>query len=50
MMTAYCAPTAIALAIYGLIVYVNEPVIAAFQMGSRGKTPAEINAAFPPLR
>ena len=50
MMTAYCAPTAIALAIYGLIVYVNEPVIAAFQMGSRGKSPAEINAAFPPLR
>jgi hypothetical protein len=30
LLTAYCAPTAIALAIYGLIVYLNEPVITAF--------------------
>ena len=44
--TGYCAPSAIALAVYGLIVYVNEPVIAAFAMASSGRTPAEIRAAF----
>jgi len=44
--TGYCAPSAIALAVYGLIVYVNEPVIAAFQMAESGRTPAEIRAAF----
>jgi hypothetical protein len=44
--TAYCAPTAIALAIYGLIVYVNEPVIMAFQMGDSGRPLAEIRAAY----
>ena len=49
LMTAYCAPTAIALAIYGLIVYVNEPVIAAFEMARRGRTTSEIHAAFPPV-
>jgi hypothetical protein len=32
--------------VYGLIVYVNEPVIAAFEMASSGRTPAEIRAAF----
>jgi hypothetical protein len=48
--TAYCAPTAIAVAIYGLIVYLDEPVIAAFAMGDRGRTVAEINAAFLPSR
>jgi hypothetical protein len=47
MFTGYCAPTAIALAIYGLIVYVNESVAAAFEMGSRGRTKAEIQGAFP---
>jgi hypothetical protein len=46
--TGYCAPTAIALAIYGLIVYVNESVVAAFQLGDQGRTKAEIQAAFPP--
>jgi hypothetical protein len=46
--TGYCAPTAIALAVYGLIVYVNEPVIAAFEMADSGRTPAEIRAAFEP--
>jgi hypothetical protein len=44
--TAYCAPTAIALAVYGLIVYLNEAVIAAFNMGDRGCKPAEIRATF----
>src|SRR5205823_5880308 len=37
MMTAYCAPTAIGLAVYGLIVYLNEPVVLAFQMGDSGR-------------
>jgi hypothetical protein len=47
MFTGYCAPTAIALAIYGLIVYVNESVVAAFELGSQGRSKAEIQAAFP---
>ena len=42
LLTAYCAPTAIALAIYGLIVYLNEPVIAAFAI-------REGQSATPPL-
>jgi hypothetical protein len=46
LITAYCAPTAIALAIYGLIVYVNEPVIMAFQMGDSGRPRAEIRTAY----
>jgi hypothetical protein len=47
MFTGYCAPTAIALAIYGLIVYVNESVALAFELGSQGRSKAEIQAAFP---
>lgn len=50
VITAYCAPTAIALAIYGLIVYVNEPVALAFALGEQGRSKAEIQAAFPPNR
>jgi hypothetical protein len=48
MVTAYCAPTGIALAVYGLIVYLNESVIAAFTLGDRGRSPAQIREAFPP--
>jgi hypothetical protein len=47
MFTGYCAPTAIGLAIYGLIVYVNESVIAAFELGEKKNSKAEIQAAFP---
>jgi hypothetical protein len=47
MMSGYCAPSGIALAIYGLIVYINEPVVAAFALGDGGRPPAEIQAAFP---
>ena len=47
IVTGYCAPTAIALAIYGLIVYVNESVVAAFELGTRGRSKAEIQATFP---
>lgn len=46
LVTGYCAPTAIALAIYGLIVYVNEPVIMAFQMGDSRRPRAEIRSAY----
>src|SRR5262245_742239 len=48
MVTGYCAPTSIGLAVYGLIVYLNESVAAAFQMGESGKTAADIHSAFPP--
>lgn len=50
MMTFYCAPTSIALAVYGLVVYLNDSVIAAFALGDAGKKPAEINQVFPPDR
>src|SRR5262245_35836563 len=46
--TVYCAPSAIAVTIYGLIVYVNEPVALAFRMADRGRTAQEIRSAFPP--
>jgi hypothetical protein len=42
----YCFPTALALGIYGLIVYLNEGVAEAFQMGKSGYTGAQITAAF----
>jgi hypothetical protein len=47
VLTGVCALSAIAIGIYGLIVYVNESVIVAFQMGTAGRSKAEINAAFP---
>ena len=49
MITGYCALTSIGLAVYGLIVYLNESVAAAFAMGESGKTNADIQAAFPPI-
>jgi hypothetical protein len=48
LVTCYCAASGIALAIYGLIVYLNEPVGLAFGMGECGRTAAEIRSAFPP--
>jgi hypothetical protein len=45
MFTCYCLPTALALAIYGLIVYLNEQSARAFQMGESGMSPNEIRAA-----
>jgi hypothetical protein len=44
VMTGFCALTAIALAIYGLVVYVNESVVVAFHLGDQGHNRAEINA------
>lgn len=48
VMTCYCAPTSIALLIYGLIVYLDSSVKEAFEMGARGHTPDQIDAAFNP--
>jgi len=47
MFTCYCAPTAIALGVYGLITYMNPEVAQAFAMGEAGRTREEILAAFP---
>jgi hypothetical protein len=44
--TCYCAPTSIALGVYGLITYLNYEVSQAFVMGEAGKTREEILAAF----
>ena len=40
--TCYCAPTAIGLLIYGLIIYLNQDVSRAFAMGEQGATPEQI--------
>jgi len=42
----YCAPTAIALFIYGLIVMLNPQVKQAFEMGEQGRSPADIQSHF----
>ncbi|NBW85881.1 MAG: hypothetical protein EBR23_03380 [Planctomycetia bacterium] len=44
--TCYCAPTAIALAVYGLITYLNPAVVAAFGLGDAGVPAARIRARF----
>ena len=41
----YCAPTAIGLLIYGLIIYLNQDVSRAFAMGEQGATPEQIKNA-----
>ncbi|HEV8483411.1 MAG TPA: hypothetical protein VGV87_07675 [Blastocatellia bacterium] len=42
MFTCYCAPTAIGLLIYGLIIYLNQDVSRAFEMGEQGASPDQI--------
>ena len=44
----YCAPTSIAMIIYGLIVFLNPAVQAAFQMGEQGTSSDAILNAFLP--
>jgi hypothetical protein len=44
--TCYCAPTSIALGVYGLVTYLNAEVGQAFAMGQAGKSRNEIQAAF----
>lgn len=48
--SCYCAPTSLALCIYGLIVYLNAPASSAFRMGEEGFTGDEIAMTFSPLR
>jgi hypothetical protein len=48
MFTCYCAPTAIALLVYGLMIYLNNAVRTAFQMGQQGQSAEQILAAFNP--
>jgi hypothetical protein len=38
VMTFYCAATSIALSVYGLIVYLNEAVVAAFEAEERKRS------------
>jgi hypothetical protein len=38
----FCAPTAIALLIFGLIIYLNADVQRAFELGEQGATPDQI--------
>jgi hypothetical protein len=44
----YCAPTGIAMIIYGLIVYLNPAVQAAFEMGEKGMPSDAILNSFLP--
>ncbi|MCA9063820.1 MAG: hypothetical protein KDA96_12195 [Planctomycetaceae bacterium] len=46
MISCYCAPTAIGLAIYGLIVLTNGPVVRAFAMVQEGRSVQEIEHHF----
>ena len=45
-LTCYCAPTQIALSIYGLIVLLNGPVSDAFRFAEKGHSAREIQQAF----
>ncbi len=42
MGTCYCTPTAIALCVYGLVIYLNQSAVQIFALGAQGKTFAEI--------
>jgi hypothetical protein len=45
-MACYCAPTSIGVLVYGLIVYFNPAVVAAFELGKRGLRGDAILASF----
>jgi hypothetical protein len=49
-LSCYCAPTGIALLVYGLIVYLNPAVKMAFAMGAEGIPAGQILATFVPFR
>ena len=42
--SCYCIPTAIGLAVYGLVVYLDQKSAQAFQMGASGMPPDQILA------
>ena len=44
--TCYCFPTALALGVYGCIVYFNADVVQAFRMRQQGRTIQEIFTHF----
>ena len=44
--TLYCIPTALALGIYGCVVYFNRDVVQAFRMRQEGRSTEEIFAYF----
>lgn len=44
VLTCYCLPTALALCIWGCMVYFNFEVKYAFKMGAEGQDPSEIEA------
>jgi hypothetical protein len=46
MMACYCAPTSIAILVYGLIVYLNPAVKAAFDMGQQGMSGDQVLSSF----
>ena len=46
IISCYCFPTAMAVAIYGLIVLLNQPVITAFELGRQGYSSNQIQRAF----
>ncbi len=48
--TCYCAPTSLALCIYGMIVYLNDSSSLAFRMGEDGFSGDQIAMTFSPLR
>jgi hypothetical protein len=42
IVTCYCAPTSLALLIYGMIVYLNDQSARAFVLGDQGMSASEI--------
>jgi len=46
LLTCYCLPTAIAVMVYGLIVYLNYEVEEAFRMGEAGYASSDIRETF----
>jgi uncharacterized membrane protein HdeD (DUF308 family) len=48
--TCYCAPTAIALLVFGLIIYLDPAVKAAFNLVKQGRTADQVLAMFSPYQ
>jgi hypothetical protein len=46
--TCYCAPSAIGMLVYGLIIHLDPAVVAAFRMVAEGKPASQVFAAFDP--
>jgi uncharacterized membrane protein HdeD (DUF308 family) len=48
--TCYCAPTAIALLVFGLIIFLDPAVKSAFSMVKQGRTVSQVLAMFSPYQ